>query len=79
MATGQGSAGNVIAALCSFFVPGLGQLLQGRVLSAILWVLGACIAFVVTWLLTLSLLPFGWFVVSVFACINAALYRRPPG
>ena len=75
MATGQGSAGNVIAALCSFFVPGLGQLLQGRVLSAILWFLCACIAFVVTWLLTLSLLPFGWFVVSVFACINAALYR----
>ena len=77
MATGQGSAGNVIAALCSFFVPGLGQLIQGRLLSAILWFLAACIAFVVTWLLTLSLLPFGWFVVSVFACINAAIYRRP--
>ena len=27
---GQGTAGNVIAALASFFVPGLGQLLQGR-------------------------------------------------
>lgn len=72
----QGSAGNVIAAICSFFVPGLGQLVQGRVLSAILWFAAACIAFVVTWLLTLSLLPFGWFVVSIFACINAALYRR---
>jgi len=43
--SGQGSAGNVIAALCSFFVPGLGQLLQGRlfmavfqfVLAAVLW------------------------------------------
>lgn len=76
MATGQGSTGNVIAALCSFFVPGLGQLIQGRLLSAILWFLSACIAFAVTWLLTLSLLPFGWFVVSVFACINAAVYRR---
>jgi len=28
--TGQGSTGNVIAALASFFIPGLGQLLQGR-------------------------------------------------
>ena len=72
---GQGSTGNVIAALCSFFVPGLGQLIQGRVLSAILWFVVAWVAFAVTWLLTLSLLPFGWFVVSVFACINAAVYR----
>ena len=71
----QGSTGNVIAALCSFFVPGLGQLIQGRLGSAILWFIGACLAFVVTWVITLSLLPFGWFVVSVFACINAALYR----
>lgn len=76
--SGQGSAGNVLAAIFSFFVPGLGQLVQGRVLSAILWFVAACIAFVVTWLLTISLLPFGWFVVSVFSCINAALYRRPP-
>ncbi len=29
MSTGQGSAGNVIAALASFFIPGLGQLIQG--------------------------------------------------
>ncbi len=74
--SGQGSAGNVIAAICSFFIPGLGQLFQGRILSAILWFVAACVAFVITWLLTVSLLPFGWFVVSIFACINAALYRR---
>ena len=77
MSNGQGSAGNVIAALCSFFVPGLGQLLQGRVLSAIGWFLFACVAFLVTWLVTLTLLPFGWFLVSVFSCINAALYQAP--
>jgi TM2 domain-containing membrane protein YozV len=77
MSNGQGSAGNIIAALCSFFIPGLGQLLQGRLLSAIGWFLFASVAFIVTWLLTLSLLPFGWFLVSVFSCINAALYRAP--
>lgn len=76
MSAGQGSTGNVIAAICSFFVPGLGQLVQGRVLAAIGWFVAACAAFAVTWLLTLSLLPFGWFLVSIFACINAATYRR---
>jgi TM2 domain-containing membrane protein YozV len=36
-AVGQGSGGNVVAAVCSFFIPGLGQLVQGRILSAILF------------------------------------------
>jgi len=76
MATEQGSAGNVIAALCSFFIPGLGQLIQGRLLSAIGWFVAACVAFAITWVVTLSLLPFGWFVVSIFSCVNAAMYRR---
>jgi hypothetical protein len=75
MSSQPGSTGNVIAAICSFFVPGLGQLLQGRLLSAVGWFLAACVAFVVTWLLTVSLLPFGWFVVSVFSCVDAARFR----
>ncbi len=29
MSEGQGSTGNVLAAICSFFIPGLGQLVQG--------------------------------------------------
>ncbi len=76
MSSGQGSSGNVIAAICSFFIPGLGQLVQGRVLSALFWFISACVAFAITWLITVSLLPFGWFIVSLFSCINAALYRR---
>jgi hypothetical protein len=39
---GNGSCGNVIAALASFFIPGLGQLLQGRWLLAglmFLWII----------------------------------------
>ena len=43
---GKGSTANVIAAICSVLVPGLGQLTQGRLikaawhfaLSALLWV-----------------------------------------
>lgn len=30
-----GSTGNVIAALSNFFVPGLGQLIQGRIVAAL--------------------------------------------
>lgn len=35
--SGQGSGGNVVAAVCSFFIPGLGQLVQGRILAALLF------------------------------------------
>jgi len=53
--TGQGSGGNVLAALCSFFIPGLGQLLQGRLLIAIIqFVLaGALWVFLMGWLIHL--------------------------
>ena len=41
----NGSCGNVIAALASFFIPGLGQLLQGRwVVAGIMFVLTALLA-----------------------------------
>lgn len=33
----QGSGGNVIVAIASFFRPGLGQLVQGRLLPAVLF------------------------------------------
>jgi len=73
---GPASTGNVIAALASFFIPGLGQLIQGRILSAVTWLLFAAVAFFVTWLITLSLLPFGGVIVSIFACIDAAIYQK---
>ena len=64
---GQGSAGNVIAALCSFFIPGLGQLLQGR------WLL-AGFMFVMSILLWVILL--GW-IIHLWSIIDAAVYDRP--
>jgi len=64
---GQGSAGNVIAALASFFIPGLGQLLQGRILAALLFFVFACVMWVI-WL--------GW-LVHLWAIIDAAMFKRP--
>jgi len=64
-ATGQGSTGNVIAAVCSFFIPGLGQLVQGRFLkAAVMFVLS-----VVLWLVWL-----GW-IVMIWSVIDAALFQ----
>ena len=61
---GQGSGGNVLAALCSFFIPGLGQLLQGRLLrAAIQFVLAAAL-----WLVLL-----GW-IIHLWSVIDAAKF-----
>ena len=64
----RGSTGNVIAALASFFVPGLGQLLQGRVLAAVFFFLLSGLIWVVT-LGTLGV------VGHVIACFEAAIYK----
>ena len=77
MSEGQGSTGNVIAALCSFFIPGRGQVRQGRLVSAVLWFIAACIVGALTFVLTLGLLShFGWLVVGIFSCISAATWKR---
>jgi TM2 domain-containing membrane protein YozV len=62
---GQGSAGNVIAALCSFFIPGLGQLLQGRLFMAV-------IQFVLAGILWIFLL--GW-LIHLWSILDAALWK----
>ena len=62
---GQGSTGNVIAALCSFFIPGLGQLIQGRLLMAL-------IMFVLAGLLWIVLL--GW-LIHLWSIIDAAMFK----
>ena len=66
--SGRGSGGNVIAGLASLFIPGLGQLAQGRITSAVLqFVLSG-----ILWILSFGLL--GW-VGHVLACLDAALWR----
>ncbi|GAB3255285.1 hypothetical protein GCM10027347_16240 [Larkinella harenae] len=62
---GQGSGGNVLAALCSFFIPGLGQLLQGRLLIAI-------VQFVLAGVLWFFLL--GW-LIHLWSIVDAARYN----
>jgi hypothetical protein len=62
---GQGSGGNVIAALASFFIPGLGQLLQGRLLIAIFMFVFAA----VLWVILL-----GW-LIHLWSILDAARFK----
>ena len=63
--SGQGSAGNVIAALASLFIPGLGQLLQGRLLMAL-------VMFVMASVLWIFLL--GW-IIHLWSILDAAMFK----
>ena len=63
----QGSGGDVIAAVCSFCIPGLGQLVQGRLLPAFLFFVAA-IAF---WIVLL-----GW-VFHLWSVVDAARWPGP--
>lgn len=63
--SGQGSAGNVIAALASFFIPGLGQLLQGRLFMAI-------VQFVLAGALWIILM--GW-IIHLWSILDAAMFK----
>ena len=62
---GQGSTGNVIAAVCSFFIPGLGQLVQGRILMAL-------VQFVLAGVLWIIFL--GW-IIHIWSIIDAAWWK----
>lgn len=61
----QGSTGNVIAALASFFIPGLGQLIQGRLLAAALFFIFAAVLWIV-WM--------GW-IIHIWSVIDAARFK----
>ncbi len=65
MSTGQGSAGNVLAAICSFFIPGLGQLVQGRLLIALVMFVLAGVLWIV-WL--------GW-IIHLWSILDAAMFK----
>ena len=68
MAEGRGSTGNVLAALASFFIPGLGQLIQGRPF----WALFFFVAAGLLWFVGL-----GW-IIHLWATLSAALWRPRP-
>ena len=72
MNSGRGSAGNVIAALASFFIPGLGQLVQGRILPALGFFLFAAGGYAL-WFLAIPAVIGG--LIHIWSIVNAALWK----
>ncbi|KGK01020.1 hypothetical protein [Thalassotalea sp. ND16A] len=69
----QGSGGNVLAAICSFFIPGLGQLVQGRILPAILFFVFAAIFWGLSWMVFPIALAA---ITHLWAILDAARYKH---
>lgn len=70
----QGSTGNVLAAICSFFIFGLGQLVQGRILAALMFCIFTYAAY------GIASVTFGLFFIvaiplHIWCILNAALYK----
>ena len=70
---GQGSAGNVLAAICNVFFPGLGQLVQGRLLPALIFAI-ICVGGYALWWLIFPAIIAG--IVQLFSIIDAATYSK---
>ena len=67
---------NTIAALASFFLPGLGQLIQGRAGPGIGFFLGNACAWVMTFVTLFLLIPVP-IAITIWAVVDAAKYRYP--
>jgi|TARA_B110000503_G_C6973617_1_gene340199 TM2 domain-containing membrane protein YozV len=71
MAT-QISGGNVIAALCNIFFPGLGQLVQGRLLAALFFAIITFGGYALWWLIFPAVIAV---IFHLWSIINAAKYQ----
>lgn len=56
-----------LPALLSFFIPGLGQLIKGDILKAILiWVVGGIISFFLFWTVIVPLIIWVWNIYDAY-------------
>jgi len=70
--SGQGSTGNVLAALCNVFFPGLGHLIQGRILPALFIFILVTVCYAL-WFLIFPAILGG--VIHLLAIYDAATFR----
>lgn len=68
----QGSAGNVIAAIASLFFPGLGQLLQGRIMAALLFFVITVVGYALWWLIVPAVIGA---IFHLWSIIDAARFQ----
>ena len=72
--SGQGSGGNVIAAICCVFIAGLGQLVQGRITAAILFFLLTWVNYTLAATGILFFMAVPGFIFHIWSIISAARY-----
>lgn len=65
---------NTIAALASFFIPGLGQLVQARVARAIGFFIADGVAWILAIVTLFILIPLP-IIITLWAVVDAAKYR----
>lgn len=70
---GQGSSGNVVAAICNVFLPGLGQLIQGRFIPAVMFAIVCVSGYTFASLIAPAIMAG---VFHLFSIIDAATYYR---
>jgi TM2 domain-containing membrane protein YozV len=70
--TASTGTGNVIAALASFFIPGLGQLVQGRVLAAAGFFVTTAVGYALYLLIVPVIIAA---LVHLWCIVDAARYR----
>ncbi|MGB0466311.1 MAG: hypothetical protein ACPGF7_02115 [Pontibacterium sp.] len=68
----QGSAGNVLAALCNVFIPGLGHLLQGRLLAAFFFFISTAAGYALYFLVFPAIIAA---IIHLISIISAARYN----
>ena len=68
----QGSCGNVIAALCNIPFPGLGQLVQGRLMAAILFFVFCAVGYALWFLVVPGIVAA---VIHLWAILDAATFK----
>lgn len=69
----QGSAGNVIAAICNVFFPGLGQLVQGRLLPALIFAIVCVGGYALWWMVIPAIIAA---IFHLWSVIDAATYKN---
>lgn len=68
----QGSAGNVIAAIASLLFPGLGQLVQGRIMAALLFFVVTVVGYALWWLVVPAVIGA---IFHLWSIIDAARFK----
>ena len=68
----EGNTGNVIAAVCSVFLPGLGQLVQGRLMGAFLFFAVTSVGYGLSFLILPAIVAVP---VHIWSIIDAAKHK----